>query len=345
MFRWCTERLKIKPSNRFIVEKISKYGEVILVLGVRSSESQTRAQVMSLYQIKGSQLSRHSKFARAYVYTPIKDWTIDDVWDYLLLNESPWGNDNKELVQLYRKATGECPLVVDDTTPSCGNSRFGCWVCTLVKTEKSITSLIESGEKWMMPLLELRHLLAATQDPDVKPIYREYKRRQGMVSFKTDGSGVIARGPYKLEFCKEILKLLLETEKQVRKNGPDPEIQLILPQELQYIRKIWRMERGDWQDSVPKIYRDTTGENLEWIQDDIGGFTSKENTLLEEICVKQQLPTRLVSKLLEAELQTQGMRRRSSIYSKIDSILREEWRTEEEVVKAYKIAHTQKTLG
>ena len=343
-FRWCTHRLKIKPSNNFILEKISKFGEVILVLGLRSSESSARAKSMKAHNEDNSLLSRHSRFSGAYVYSPIKDWTIDDVWDYLLLNKSPWGNDNKELVQLYRKATGECPLVVDESTPPCGNSRFGCWVCTLVKVEKSITSLIESGEKWMTPLLELRNLLAKTQDPEIKHHYREYKRRQGFVSFKSDGSGVISRGPYKLEFCKKILKILLETQKNVRENGPDPKIQLILPEELRYIRKIWRMERGDWHDSVPKIYREITGEDLEWVEDDIGGFTSKENALLDEICSQQQLPTRLVSKLLDAELQAQGMRRRSSIYNKLDAILREEWRSEEEVIKAYNTAKTQKTL-
>ena len=332
-FRWCTDRLKIHPSNRFIVNKISKYGEVILVLGVRSSESMTRAQVMSLYQIRGSQLSRHSKFARAYVYTPIKDWTLDDVWDYLLMNESPWGNNNRDLVKLYRKATGECPLVVDDTTPSCGNSRFGCWVCTVVAAEKSVTALIDSGEQWMKPLLELRDLLASTQDPSVKRLYREYKRRQGMVSFKSDESGIISRGPYKLEFCKEILRRVLKTQIQVRSEGPDPDMQLILPQELHEIRRIWRMERGDWQDSVPKIYRETTGDELDWVQDDLGTFSAKEGDLLDEICSKHHVPQRLVTKLLDAELQTQGMRRRSSIYNRIEQVLREEWRTEEEVLR------------
>ena len=32
-FRWCTDRLKIKSANRFIEEKVSEHGEVIMVLG------------------------------------------------------------------------------------------------------------------------------------------------------------------------------------------------------------------------------------------------------------------------------------------------------------------------
>jgi DNA sulfur modification protein DndC len=330
-FRWCTDRLKIEPSNKFIREQLSKYGEVVLVLGIRKQESATRAQAMSLYEIKNSVLSRHSEFPRAYVYAPIKDWTTNDVWDYLLQVQSPWGNNNRDLVALYQSAQGECPLVVDDTTPSCGNSRFGCWVCTVVEKEKSMRALIDSGETWLQPLLEIRDLLAQTQDPRLKPFYREYKRKSGIVSFKSDGSGIISRGPYKLEFCKQLLTLLLKAQTNVRTKGPDPKMQLILPGELYEIRRIWRTERGDWEDSIPKIYRETTGQDLNWSQDDVA-FSSKEKSLLLEICEKYTVPIKLVMKLFDAELQTQGMSRRSSIYNRIDRVLSEEWRSEQEVM-------------
>lgn len=332
-FRWCTDRLKIQPSNKFIIDKISRHGEVVLLLGVRSSESMTRAQVMNLYQIQGSILSRHSQFPRAYVYTPIKDFTLDDVWDYLLDISSPWGNNNRDLVALYKNATGECPLVVDEATPPCGGSRFGCWVCTLVTHDKSMEALVASSEGWMKPLLEIRDLLALTQDPELKKVYREYKRKQGMVSFKTDGSGIISRGPYKLDFCKEILTRVLKAQIEVRKNGPDPNIVLIFPEEIHEIRRIWRMERGDWEDSVPEIYHQTTGLNLEWTKDDLGTFSNKERLLLEETCKKHGVPVLLVMKLLDAEMQSQGIGRRSSIYSKIERVLREEWRTEGELLQ------------
>jgi DNA sulfur modification protein DndC len=38
-FRWCTDRLKIQPANRFILDKVAEHGEVVVVLGVRKSES------------------------------------------------------------------------------------------------------------------------------------------------------------------------------------------------------------------------------------------------------------------------------------------------------------------
>ncbi len=134
IFRWCTERLKINPSNRFILDKVTEYGEVILVLGMRSGESDTRDRVMREHRFRGHLLSRHSKLRGAWVYMPIEHFSTDDVWTYLLQVPSPWGGDNRSLASLYRSAQdSECPLVVDNTTPPCGNSRFGCWTCTEVK--------------------------------------------------------------------------------------------------------------------------------------------------------------------------------------------------------------------
>jgi len=331
-FRWCTDRLKIQPADRFILQKISEHGEVVMVLGVRKAESMTRAQVMSLHRIPGSRLSRHSKFAHAFVYTLIEDWSTEDVWTYLLQVPSPWGNDNHDLLAMYQTASGECPLVVDTTTPSCGNSRFGCWTCTVVERDRSMESMIDHGQDWMQALLDFRDFLAETQDPEKKHLYRDYKRRTGRVSFKSDGSGKIARGPYRLEFCKEVLRKLLETEKFVRQHGPDPELSLISLAELHEIRRIWRQERGDWEDSVPKVFHEVTGSALNLAPDDLGSFRGEDLEVLRQICEREQLPTRLVSKLLDVEFQLQGMARRSSIFSRLDRVLSEEWRTEEEVL-------------
>ena len=38
-FRWCTDRLKIRNADRFITDKVSEYGEAIVVLGTRKDES------------------------------------------------------------------------------------------------------------------------------------------------------------------------------------------------------------------------------------------------------------------------------------------------------------------
>ena len=326
-FRWCTERLKILPADAFIKARVAEFGEVVMVLGVRSSESATRAQVMSLHRIKGSALSRHSSLLNAFVYAPIETFSTDDVWTYLLQNPSPWGNDNRDLVAMYRNAqAGECPLVVDKTTPSCGNSRFGCWVCTVVERDRSMEAMIDSGEEWLEPLLEFRDLLAETQDPEKKRIYREFRRRTGQVNFIGDTDTPIP-GPYKLDFCKELLKRLLQTQDRVQREAPPGEAPILINDaELHEIRRIWRMERGDWADSVPKIVRDVLGRELDWVVEDSVSFTAEDGHLLSEICSRHDVPTELVVGLLDIERSAHGLKRRHALHTKIEDIFSQEWR-------------------
>lgn len=332
-FRWCTERLKIRTADRFILESVTKYGEVVMILGVRKGESTTRDQVMNLYKIEGSKLSHHSRFAQSYVYTPIEDFSIDDVWTFLLQKPSPWGNNNRDLLALYKNAQdGECPLVVDTQTGSCGNSRFGCWVCTVVQRDRSMEALIENGEDWLEPLLELRNELAETQIPEKKHLYRDYRRMNGKVKVMKKGDDWdIIRGPYTFDYCKYLLRKLLEAQKSVRENGPYPDIQLIQPEELEEIRRIWMTQRSDWNDSLVQIYQEVMGEDLEFTKDDLGSFSQTEQDLLNEMCEKHNLPLRLVTKLLDVEHQMQGMARRSSVYNRIGDVLSEDWLSEEEI--------------
>jgi len=331
-FRWCTERLKIRTADRFILNSVTEYGEVVLILGVRKEESATRAQVINLYQIEGSKLSHHSRFAQSYVYTPIVDFSVDDIWTYLLQKPCPWGSNNRDLLVMYKNAAdGECPLVVDDSTAPCGNSRFGCWTCTVVAKDRSMEAMIESGEDWMEPLLDFRNLLAETQIPEKKHLYREFTRMNGQVKMKKDGSGII-RGPYKFSFCQELFRRLLEIQKQVCETGPDPKYALIQPEEIMEIRRIWQMQKGDWKDSAAVIYEEVTGEKLAWVRDDLGSYSQEEGRILDRVCERHGVPTLLVTRLLDLEQQKQGMCKRSSIYIEMDKILGKDWRTEEEVL-------------
>ncbi len=136
-FRWCTERLKITPTNHFIRQQIRENGEVILMLGTRKAESNKRASTMNKYETNSFQeqlnlkenISKPLRYSgslpNAIIYSPLEDWRTDEVWMYLMQWENPWGGDNKELLAMYRGATAdnECPLVVDTSTPSCGDSQ------------------------------------------------------------------------------------------------------------------------------------------------------------------------------------------------------------------------------
>ena len=353
LFRWCTERLKIRNADRFIQEKASEYGEAIVVLGTRKDESGSRQQLMNLYEIEGSLLSRHSKFAQTYVYTPLRDFVTKDVWNYLLQNPNPWGANNRDLLALYQNAnSSECPLVVDTSTPSCGNSRFGCWVCTVVDEDISLKNTIENGEDWMEPLLELREELKETQDPARRKEVRSLKRRTGQMKLISDNRkagfakkiadskmelqdqggerpdpyAVLVPGPYTMEFCRDFLERLLRAQKMVRQTGPDPKMELITADEMHEIQRIWRMERGDWKNTAYRIYEKVMGERLEAMHEDLAGFGKLEQDVLEEICSKSSVPPLLVSKLLNAEHESQGMTRHSRVYDRINRILSEEWR-------------------
>lgn len=326
-FRWCTDRLKIDPANRFIEDRVNQHGEVVLILGVRRSESATRAQVMSLHRKQGQILSRHSSMRSAWVYTPIELFTTNDVWTYLLSAPSPWGNDNRDLVTMYRNAqAGECPLVVDTTTPSCGNSRFGCWVCTVVERDKSMEAMIDGGEEWMTPLLELRDWLTDTREPAKKHQFREVRRRDGRIRVWGDDKNKIVWGPYKMAIRKQILRKLLEAQKAVRENGPDSSIELISREELHEIRRLWRSEEGDWEDSIPKIYREVTNQDLDWIEEDTAASSPLDNNTLLDVCAKHDLPPQLLKELVDLERNLQGLGRRSGIFDKIDRILTKDWR-------------------
>ena len=143
-YRWCTDRLKIQPVNNFIKNKIAEHGEIILVLGTRKQESSRRNRTMTNLEKKRVRelLSPNPTLANELVFSPMEDWTDDDVWAFLMQYKNPWNYSNKDLLTMYRGATAdnECPLQIDKSTQSCGKSRFGCWVCTMVEKDKSTQS-------------------------------------------------------------------------------------------------------------------------------------------------------------------------------------------------------------
>lgn len=185
-FRWCTERLKIKPSNQFIEDKVKENGEVVVLLGVRKSESIARGIRIKNREIEGYLLTPHVTLQNTYVYNPIVELTTEDVWGILLDNNgtTPWGASNNDLFSLYTGGEGgECPFTntMDKDTPSCGNSRFGCWICTVVAKDKSLTGFIQSGETWLQPLLDFREWIISIRN---KHEYRMQYRRDGNHYYK-----------------------------------------------------------------------------------------------------------------------------------------------------------------
>ena len=261
-FRWCTERLKIQPSNRFIRRVITDNGEAILLLGARKAESTARAIVMKRtqkYRVR-DRLSPSGTLPGCLIYSPIEDWSNDDVWVFIMQFQNPWGHNNKSLLTMYQGASadGECPLVVDSTTPSCGDSRFGCWVCTLVDKDKSMTAMVQNDQEkeWMMPLLKLRNELDAHPDDHL----RDFRRMSGLVQLMNRGEGSgekLIPGPYTQAVRENWLRKLLEAQSWIREHGPQDVrgITLISLDELQEIRRTWVVDKHEMEDSLPAIYQ------------------------------------------------------------------------------------------
>jgi len=334
-FRWCTERLKIKPSNNFIRETVRENGEVILVLGTRKAESQARARNMEKHA-RGrarERLTENASLPNSLVYTPIEDWTDDDVWMFLMREENPWGVDNKELMSMYRGATedGDCPLVVDTSTPSCGNSRFGCWVCTLVDEDKSMGAMIRNDEEkeWMLPLLELRNEFDfRSEEARIKDRERRDFRRSGghLTYYKNvNDEGQLVPGPYTQEARLYWLRRLLETQQWVRENGPNyvKNIELITQDELQEIRRIWVVDKHEIEDWLPDIYEEVVGEKYPNgpVEENLV-FDKDSLNALKEICGEDNpLHFEMVRNLLELERRYRTMSKRKGLFDEIEKVI------------------------
>lgn len=337
-FRWCTERMKIDPVSDFIRDKVARFGEVIVVLGSRVQESDTRAQVMKKHRIEGQRLSRHTTLVNAYVYTPIESWSADDVWEYLFSADAPWGGSHQALFDLYKGSNaGECPLVIDKSTPSCGNSRFGCWVCTVVTEDRAIDGLIQSGVTWLKPLKDFRNELYATTIPENKRRFRHERRRDGRVTVVINDAGEEKHipGAYLMSVRQDFLRRLLRTQRQINQYAPLADYELITKEELEEIRTQWRCDPNepDWADTLPRLYREELGRDLDWNKHDDARFDGEDSRLIAEAAREFGLPPELVMKLLEFEISMEGLSKRSQIYARLSAILQKDWGELEEQVR------------
>lgn len=342
-FRWCTERMKIKPADSFIRESIRQYGEVILVLGTRKAESQTRKIGMEKREKwrVADRLNANPSRPNSFFYLPIEDWRTDEVWMYLMQWENPWNGDNKQLFNMYRGATAdnECPLVIDTSTASCGDSRFGCWVCTMVSKDKSMEAMIQNDEEkeWLQPLLDIRNELDIRDDHDK----RDFRRIYGKVELferNTDGNTTIQPipGPYTKFWRSYWLKKVLEAQVQIRETAPDEfkDIILITTEELSEIRRIWLEEKHEFDDNLPRIYEEVTGDKF--IDPRIGADNSllgaDEWNTLQELCEGDEMHLELMAKLLDTERQFFTKVRRVGIFQAIEKCFETSSRSKEEAI-------------
>lgn len=301
-FRWCTDRLKIKPMNSYILKNIKENGEVLIILGARKSESASRSQTLAKHEIDNTKMRKHANIRGAFVYTPIEDLEESDVWNYLDTTQSPWGDDNASLHAMYqRKDDEEVSFIIDDASPPSGHSRFGCWVCTVVEEDKALKSLIEDGHPEYEPLLKFRNdLKSMRDDPECREKFRKNQRVDRFIAEYNGPDSVIKQvhrgfevmGPFTLKVRHELLINLLSIQDQLQQTNP--EIQLISPEEIKAIELLW-MYDGDTIESISDISPKSKSDSID----------------------------ALVSRLLKVEEDMSDLSKRIGVYKKLEQVIME----------------------
>ncbi len=307
VFRWCTQRMKIDPVNEFVKERLGHWGEAILHLGARRQESNTRAQTLSR-RTRRKGLTRHTNLPKVWVSNPIEFLTTDEVWDYLLEKPNPWGTTNHLLYKLYDDAGGgECAVHIDTSTPSCGNSRFGCWTCTVVERDKSGEGLLKTGDKRMAGLLKFRELLLEVQNPENG--WRDDRRKNGDKG----------PGPITMRGRRHLLTELLKLEQNMG-------LSLIDSEELRLIQQFWKSARNpDDGIGVGRIINKIRGGNMEHNTRD---QLSRLQEMQDSICESMDLSSKTISRLLSVVEQHSEKHRAHGLPAQLIDILNDEVFTE-----------------
>lgn len=213
-FRWCTERLKVRPMKSYIHSLIEEQGACVVVMGMRLKESSNRDS--GLKKRGNSKWMPFEGLKGATMYAPILELTVEDVWSYLLDSNPPWGLDNNLLRHLYTGGNTSCSLY-------CGGIRFGCWVCTVVKKDRCTEGLAQlPGWDWLENLLDYRDLMISLRND---PNNRITRRNNGRTYL----------GPFDLKTRKFLFHKLKELEAKM-------DMSFISGDDVKLIRQIWKDE-------------------------------------------------------------------------------------------------------
>lgn len=267
-YRWCTDRMKIKPMQEAIDEVIKIYGGYIAVTGARKDESVDRKERLESNALDGYlHLKKHSD-SRCKLLAPIEDMTQDEVWDYIYTKSESWVDKNG-LGVIYSEAAGdgdECTSVLEGgeagNKPGCSKSaRFGCMICPLFEKDKTLNNLAKENE-YLSVIEEFRNWLVQFRDGhwDKRDVYNHRAHRQQEYSNSNHRLGMVSPGGYTLEFRKEMLCRLFEMQDEVI--GLKPDFEIITTPELEYIQERW-LQEGDLELSAVNI-ASKYGYNVEY---------------------------------------------------------------------------------
>jgi DNA sulfur modification protein DndC len=225
-FRWCTDRLRVQPITRLMVDRT--YSACVVVIGVRENESTTRRATLDKHRVQDPYWRKQSNGAGRRLFVPIINFTVLDVWQTLLLIPTPYSIPGSVIADLYANASGECPTIREPTAAPCGKARFGCWTCTVAKGGTTLKNLIDAGEIQLRSLLEFRLWLDKYR---YNPRYRWKRRRNGQRGL----------GPMTMKWRRMALEKLLSAQER---SG----FSLVSADEIEAIRREW--DKDDTRNST-----------------------------------------------------------------------------------------------
>lgn len=304
-FRWCTDRLKIKPATKFLTSLSTNNKSILMLLGVRSDESQTRAASIEKRDRNHRGLVKHDTVPNAFVLSPIKDWSNPEVWTFLSTYQAPWGNHN-DMMKLYDKGSseGDCNIALNPESPSCGKTRFGCWVCTVVSRDKSMENMLKNEEdKWMKPLHDFRNNLEDYRKSDSGK--RQSIRRNGQKGF----------GPFTMATRQELLEKLLKIEKDLSSKLEGK--YLISDEDIIQIQKEW-LHDGDFFETAIRL-SNKYGRNIR--HESNKAFSDEEQNYFKTLCEENGIQIELMDKLIQTEHKYRHQLKRAGIFTDIEEVV------------------------
>lgn len=215
--RDCSTDWKIAVNERnlkqamFTLKKLG-FAEPVVCTGVRRGESDARDAAIKARGERSDRPWRNDE--GRLMLSPILEWDLDDVWEYLGLANAKVidaYSDFSDTMRVYADAGGTSCAVVSDLAMAkyakpC-SSRFGCWTCTAVSKDRSLTNMIEQDDArygYLKPLAAIRNFLADTQ--------YDWDRRHFVQRTIRDGYIVIAPDTYSPAMLADLLRYTLTAQ-------------------------------------------------------------------------------------------------------------------------------------
>jgi DNA sulfur modification protein DndC len=219
----------------------------------------------------------------------------------------------------------------------------------MVSQDKSMEAMIQNDEEkeWMQPLLDIRNELDIKNDREKRDFRRIYGRVELFERNMGDETTSVEPipGPYTKFWREHWLRRVLEAQTHIRKTAPLEmrDITLITPEELSEIRRIWLEQKHEFDDSLPRIYEEVTGEPFADSRPAAERklLGSDEWIAIEEICSEDKMHLELMAKLLDTERQYYTKPRRTGIYADLDKCFETSSRSQDEAIGN---AHYQRNL-